>query len=211
MQRTGLATLPCTKLRITVIWRWCRRCAKPVRGFVLVCACVESVCQAVCVCTGGDIDAKGWNGWTPMHSAAWQGYLNVVQALFEAGPCRLFPQCATTCVLLFGELFHFYLSCCWCDVCVCVCVCVRYTVPTGGDPTATNGGGQTPLDVAKKDDVKTYLSTCGGGGGGSARSLSFSLSLVHSLSLSGCPVGFFDELYCVILVALTLSLTCLCL
>ena len=44
--------------------------------------------------------------------------------------------------------------------------CVRYTVPTGGDPTAANKAGKTPLDVAEGDDVKTYLSTCSGGGGG---------------------------------------------
>ena len=43
------------------------------------------MCGGVYVCTGGDVHAKDSDGWTPMHWAAMEGYLKVVQALCEAG------------------------------------------------------------------------------------------------------------------------------
>lgn len=104
-----------------------------------------------CIIHGVNKDAKDSKGWTALHYACLNGYLNIVQYLIEA--CRVEKDATTNSgwTALHRACFNGHL-----DV-------VKYLIETCHiDQEANNNVGQTAYDIARKynkTSVAEYLKT----------------------------------------------------
>jgi ankyrin repeat protein len=95
-------------------------------------------------------DVVGYDGWTPLHLAAFFGHLDAARVLLDAG-ARVDAVSQNS---LANTPLHAATAGKHADVAVLL-------LDHGADPRATDAGGYTPLDIAKQNHLDTVVAAIG--------------------------------------------------